>query len=685
MRRISWLPVYLLFVLWANTVITGEKQVSKYWVFFKDKRVTNPAQSAALLERAKARLSRRALKRRAKVRRPHELIDTHDYPVSETYLRRIEELGYQPVVVSNWLNAASFLLRESGILRLKNLPFVSDVRPVARAADVPQPDNFGLNKPDEALFQESYLLDYGTSIAQNELIQVPKVHDLGVTAKGVWIGMLDTGFKVRGHEAFENLDVIAEFDFIHHDANTEDEAGQDSPNQQNHGTQTLSTIAAFKEGKLIGPAFNASFLLAKTEILTEEIPAEEDNWVAGLEWLESQGVDIVSSSLGYASFPNRNFYSPSDMDGKTAVTTRAADLAVSRGVVVVNSAGNSGDDNWRIVIAPADGDSVIAVGAVTSAGDTTFFSSAGPTADGRIKPDVLAMGAAVKTALPSVEPPSSTYAFSNGTSFSAPAVAGVAALVLSAHPNLTPVEVGDALRKTASRAATPDNATYKFGWGIVDAYAAVLFHGMAFSNSPVVSVINTVDLQVSIKVASKFGVDPNKVSLIYANSDGNFENVIKMHRGNENNQYTAIIPAVAGQGSVNFYFVAADSSGDEAVHPFGAPDSSFTFSNMPLSVGPGSDQAPKIFELKQNYPNPFNPSTTIAYKLPVESETTIIVSNLLGQRVKVLVDHKKLPPGSHTVTWDGTDRDGKFVASGVYFYMIETDNFKEVRKMLLVQ
>ncbi len=655
-------------------LLFGQEKPSKYWVFFKDKQVSQLSKKTEMINAAMETISARALKRRAKVRTSANLIDDHDLPVAASYLQTLKTLGHQPLVVSKWLNAASFRLSESALQEIAKLPFVKEVRKVAGAAHEPQPQipqiaPVRLQKPG------AHTLDYGASFTQNDLSNVPPVHDLGIIGKDIWVGMLDTGFKYSAHEAFENLRVIAEHDFINDDDLTENEDEQDVPGQHNHGTQTLSAVGAFKEGRLIGSAFGAEFILAKTEFLLQEIPQEEDNWVAGIEWLENQGVDVVSSSLGYTTFPDENFYTPGDMDGKTAVTTRAANLAVRRGLVVVNSAGNEGDDAWRIIIAPSDGDSVIAVGAVTSIGSLASFSSVGPTADGRTKPDVVAMGSSVFLASPSSSTLSSSYGFANGTSFSCPLTAGVAALLLSAHPNLTPFQVREALRLTADRANNPDN---QFGWGIVNAYQAVLFHGPAFSNSPAVSVNTNQEVEVSIKVASRFGVPPNGVTLTYAISDNNFNQSIIMSPGQETNQYKATVPAPA-TNNLHFYFSVADSAGNTAQHPYYAPENSFMFSDSALTIHPGD------FFLRQNYPNPFNPTTTILFNLPADGEVTLTIFNVLGQETRKLIDGRLTSAGGHQVIWDGRNNNGEQAATGVYFYVLRTNNFKEMKKMVLVR
>jgi subtilisin family serine protease len=224
-----------------------------------------------------------------------------------------------------------------------------------------------------------------------------------------------------------------------------------------HGTATLSICGGLAPGQLIGVAPRAEYALAKTEVMGSETEIEEDYWIAGLEWLDSLGCELASSSLGYT-----DWYTYADLDGNSAVTTIEADKAAARGLLVVNSAGNEGNKTWRYVIAPADGDSTLAVGATTVAGERVAFSSVGPTADGRIKPDVMAPGANVWSA----NPGSNTFTGKDGTSFSAPLVTGVCALLLQQQPALTPYGLIELLRETATNSETPDNL---MGWGIVQA------------------------------------------------------------------------------------------------------------------------------------------------------------------------------------------------------------------------
>jgi subtilisin family serine protease len=282
----------------------------------------------------------------------------------------------------------------------------------------------------------------------------------------VVVAVFDAGFSDLNHEVFSSLHIVAARDFVNGDDDVADGADR---GEGSHGTMTLSVLGGMQEGHLVGPAFAADFILAKTEDTDSETPVEEDHWAAAAEWAEALGADVISSSLGYlrydSPFPSYDFRS---MDGQTAISTRAAGMAAERGVVVVNSAGNSGFNATHNTLgAPADGVHVLAIGAVDAEGRRTSFSSVGPTADGRIKPDLAAQGQSVVVAMPGTV---SRYGTANGTSFSCPLVAGVVALLLQVNPGATPEDIAGVLRSTSGQAGRPDN---QLGWGIVNAEVAV--------------------------------------------------------------------------------------------------------------------------------------------------------------------------------------------------------------------
>jgi subtilase family protein len=314
----------------------------------------------------------------------------------------------------------------------------------------------------------------GPSAMPYRQLHLRPLTDQGIDASGVRIGIFDTGFDTA-NPAFNGITITAQHDFVFNDSVVRDEPGKDVSGAQFHGTATWSLFAGEVPGRLHGIARGANFLLAKTEDIRTETRVEEDNYVAALEWADSIGVDIVSSSLAYLSFDNGFSYTPSQLNGDVAVTTVAADMAAQRGILVVTAAGNSGPGP-RSIWTPADGDSVLAVGAEDSLGTIAFFSSRGPTADGRIKPDFTAPGVAV-----CVVTGAGQVRREDGTSFATPLLAASAALVKQMHPSLLPMELRTAFRSTATKRAAPDTT---YGWGRPDVAAAAVFPTGLTATSP---------------------------------------------------------------------------------------------------------------------------------------------------------------------------------------------------------
>jgi subtilisin family serine protease len=289
----------------------------------------------------------------------------------------------------------------------------------------------------------------------------------GLTGDGVTIAVFDTGFETE-HPSFASTLVAGQFDFVFNDSVVRNEP-EDAPTASRHGTQVWSLLAANLPNQIIGLAPQARYLLAKTEDVRSETRVEEDNYVAALEWADSLGADVIASSLAYLSFDDGFSYQPSDLNGDIAVTTIAADSAVARGIAVITAVGNSGTGGFRTVVTPADGDSVVAVGAEDSLGVLQAFSSRGPTADGRLKPDLTAPGRDVF-----VVDPFAAGGFSrvSGTSFAVPLIAGTVALLRETHPFVSPVESLEALRRAGTNSSRPDSSS---GWGRPDGSAATTF------------------------------------------------------------------------------------------------------------------------------------------------------------------------------------------------------------------
>jgi len=431
----------------------GPGGVQKLWVFFTDKGLTRAGEREAI-EAFESALPERARARRAKV---GFVSNRNDLPVASSYVESVRSTGVDVVTKSRWLNAVSVRADRAQAAEIASLPFVREVRPVARGTK-PLPEIIPADGREHGARGRGRL-DYGEAQNQIEQIQVDQLHDEGLDGSGVLIAMLDTGFDTD-HQAYRHLSIVAERDFINDDTETANEPG-DPDGQDNHGTATLSCVGAKYPGETYGGSYEADFILCKTEIVDEEIEVEEDYWQEAVEWADSLGADLVSSSLGYYYW-----YTYEDMDGETATVTNAADMAAARGIVVVNSMGNEGDSDWKYMIAPADGDSVLSVGAVTDNGNRVWFSSVGPTYDGRIKPDVMAQGLDAYVATSS---DTASYGFAAGTSFSCPLTAGAVGLLVQAHPEWSPIEVIEAARATATQSSSPDTL---MGWGILQAQDA---------------------------------------------------------------------------------------------------------------------------------------------------------------------------------------------------------------------
>jgi serine protease AprX len=432
----------------------------KIWIFFTDKGVISPDLLTRSLKEVRQTFRKHCLWRRLKVRREANLADHDDLPLFTPYTEEVESKVNKVRTASRWLNALSAEATFPQIMQLAKLNFVRKIDLVLTFHR--NEPHFPLDTDSGKKESSSTKLNYGNSFLQLNQINVVPLHQLGYSGRNVLVCMLDTGFR-KSHEIFKHAHLVAEWDFVNGDNNVEQDLSDPKDYSDSHGTGTWSALGGYKSGELIGPAYNADFILAKTETTRFERQIEEDYWVAGIEWAESLGAEVVSSSLGYI-----DWYNFKDMDGQTAVTTKAANRAVELGVVVVTAVGNERDNLWGHIIAPSDGFDVIAVGAVDSSGNIAFFSSPGPSYDGRVKPEVCALGVDDWIA-GNREDGSDIYETGSGTSFATPLVAGAAALLLEIHRDWTPLQVRSALMSTASRSLNPDN---DYGWGIVNAALA---------------------------------------------------------------------------------------------------------------------------------------------------------------------------------------------------------------------
>lgn len=537
----------------------GDNEAIPVWVYFHDK---GPLAEQKLSLTPRAFLSERAILRRQKVLGSAPIIDMQDIPLERSYVDAVRAIASKVRHEVKWFNALSVVATREQIAQLRRLPFVSNVELVARfrRREVPEgesPQPLPQPQPDEPS-----LIDYGQSFTQNNQINAVAVHNLGINGSGVLIGIFDAGFSNLTHPALVTRPIVARYDFV---------TNSPTLGSHSHGQNTFSVIGGYAEGNLIGPAFGASFVLARTEDATPETPIEEDNWARAIIWADSIGIDVASTSLGYIDFdPPWPGWTWQNMDGNTTVITRAADRAVQMGIVVVNSAGNGGSvsEPANTLGAPADGFNVIAAGAVNSSGTRSSFSSVGPSADGRIKPDVMAMGEGVRGA-------SGATGYTNflsGTSFSCPLSAGVAALVLSGNLsfNLTPLQVRDAMRQTASRANIPDRF---YGWGILDALKAVNYAWI--EHTPLTDTEDTTARTVVVTVKSREPLVSDSTRVVYG-IGGIFTGSAQLMPTSNPNEFSAQIPFL-GNGVLVTYYIAAKNQYVSTRSPLSAPAQYYSY------------------------------------------------------------------------------------------------------------
>ncbi|MCL1850476.1 MAG: S8 family serine peptidase [Bacteroidetes bacterium] len=445
----------LTFLLFFITGTIFSQTPAKYWVQFKEKDTEN--YSVKTPERF---LSLNAIEKRAKLGIP---IAEEDIPVSRKHIATVLMLDSTAVLLttSKWHNGATFYSENPDFITVMN--HCDIVRYVEQTFTCKEPESFILeninyfneNTPKADIPDD---LDYGYGTKQIQINNIHWLHRLGFKGEGVLLQVQDGGFRnsdsirhFRQH--FEDQRVRGVFNFV--------QPAKSTFRDGSHGTGVWSCIASYLPGVLVGSAPACSFYLVQTEDPRTENVIEEDNWVAGLEFADSLGIDILTSSLGYTTFDDSTYYrSYSSLNGQTSRASLAADIAVSKGMIVVNSAGNAGRDKWHYIGVPADANHVLSIGAVNTEGKRAPFSSYGPTFDGRVKPDGAAVGWNTMVATPNDKSfPGS------GTSYAAPIFAGMVACLIQAFPDRTNFEIIDAVRKSGNQYATPDSA---LGYGITD-------------------------------------------------------------------------------------------------------------------------------------------------------------------------------------------------------------------------
>jgi serine protease AprX len=403
MKTMKKLLILLMLSFTIHTLDAQIAQLPKYRVEFKDKHNTTYS-----INNPSSYLSPRAIQRRTN---QGISIDSTDLPVNQHYIDSVIALGGTLLTKSKWFNSITIAIDDTTkIPDIQALPFVSDIERTYPPGGIKSGGN---KRPRLINTQEMHdefqpyrhilpaakqtqdmfsikTINYGMGFNQANMIGIDYLHALGYTGDGIVIAVLDAGFlNVNTLPVFDSLRnsgrILGTYDFVN--------PGGDVYAQSSHGTMVLSTMAGNMPNDLVGTAPHASYWLLRTEDASTEFRIEEDNWISGAELADSAGADVLNTSLGYTEFYDPAMdYTYADMDGNTARITRGANMASSKGMFCVNSAGNSGNSPWKYIGAPADGFDILAVGAVNSNGTLASFSSHGPSYDGRVKPNVTAQG-----------------------------------------------------------------------------------------------------------------------------------------------------------------------------------------------------------------------------------------------------------------------------------------------------
>lgn len=434
--------IWLCLFAFQDAIAQGTKY--RYLILFKDK-----LGSEYSTTQPQAFLSPKAIARREKMQIK---ITEQDLPVNRNYVNQVINQGAQLLYPLKWINGVVIKIAPADLKKITSLPAVKGYY---QNMALDSSANQLLNKQNRTLTTQAQP-DYGTSLPQIFQLGIDVMHQAGYRGENVLISLLDDGFLDANLSPI--LAPIYQENRIAGTLHT-DPTIKSVYESGSHGTEVLGAIAGQLPGKLFGSAFKANFALAQTEESQHELLVEEANWLRGAEWADSLGTDILNSSLGYSTFDNPRYdHTYKNLDGKTTLSTLAALWASRRGIICTISAGNDGSTSWKYISSPADADSILSVAAVDRTGLRTSFSSLGPSFDNRIKPDVAAMGLSTVTALTN-----GTITALNGTSFSAPLIAGLAAGLVQAYPSKKAWEIIDVIRRSGNQATKPDNF---LGYGI---------------------------------------------------------------------------------------------------------------------------------------------------------------------------------------------------------------------------
>lgn len=694
--KLPWAASISLLLMGMAGIASAQDSLRYFRIHLRDKgtpaRVLHPGDSSYAA--AASLLTPRSLARRAKVLPPESLITTDDLPIYAPYLNAIKGTGATVAQMSRWLNAVMVFTDSAHYEIIKAFPFVDSVI-VMRIKRAP-PAPFGKFSEREQTAgasstgaSSSTLISspgcltghYGRAAAQNNFTRVDLANARGFAGEGIFVGVLDAGFDWHKVAALRNAHVVAEYDFVNHDSNVaSDQAGERQDPLEPvgwHGTLVSSIIGGYQPDQVIGGAPNVEFAFAKTEDVFSEHHVEEDNFVAGLEWLESLGVDVTNTSLGYTTFDSpETGHTYEELDGHTTFGARGLNHAVSLGMACVVAAGNEAG-GYNYIGVPAEADSAIAVAAVFSDSSVTDFSSRGFGGRARLKPDVATLGVAVYGS----DANDSTHITSaRGTSLASPLVTAAAAVILSAAPELTPYELRTLFYRTSGRSYAPDTAV---GYGVINVERAL---DSVSLRRPIAGVPQIYTYQDSLMISSwteYLGYPGGGATAPYLRM--RLSKVIDGHIVEQESRQ-----AIRGLSTWTIPLRSSDmtlAEGDsividlisvvtgQIVRETGArltADFALPVSTLCNDV-PANMAQPLYVE-----PNPTTGAATLGFTLERSSNVSLAVYNSIGQEVDRPIDGEQLAQGGHKILWNPTG-----LASGAYFFSLTIDGATSMQKLML--
>ncbi len=439
----------LILACLAGILSVYAQPLSKYRISFKDKVGTTYS-----LDRPEEFLSAKALERRA---RQQLQLDETDLPVSNLYIDALREKGMRIAAVSKWNNTVVAECADSSVVsEVSAFPFVRAIRKVWVAPDSVPARNKKREKEvtDQWEKEEDY---YGHARCHIAAHRGDSLHTAGFRGDGMTIAVIDGGYyNADVMKALKNVRILGVRDFVN--------PASDIYAENNHGMKVLSCMAVNQPYVMVGTAPGASYWLLRSEDTDTEQPVEEDYWAAAVEFADSVGVDVINTSLGYKSFDNKkDNYEYRNIDGKHSIMSRTAGKIADKGMILVCSAGNEGQKSWKKITPPADAENILTVGATNRSLVNAPFSSVGNTADGRVKPDVMAVGQDA-----TVLGTDGAVSRANGTSFASPILCGLVACLWQACPQLTAKELIGLIRQSGDRVDFPDNI---YGYGVPDMWS----------------------------------------------------------------------------------------------------------------------------------------------------------------------------------------------------------------------